>query len=572
MRRIGTLISLAIALVAASIVTSGAGADDVRTYKIEMYNAFGIVDQSEVRVAGVNAGVVTDLGLNAAKQAIVEVELSGDLAVLGDETTCSSEPQSLIAEYFIDCVPAGQPLADGATIPASRVTQTVQPDLVQNTLRDPFRDRLRLLINEFGTGLAGNSDALNEAIRLGAPALTELQGATATLARQRNMIRDLQSDSRQVIDELAKRREDVVRFIDEAEDLASISNTRSDDVGQNFERLDDFLAELEPTLAELDHLAREQTPLLTDLGAAAPELNRLATSLPPFNREAEGALTTLGDAADVGRRALGMRGQEVISSLARAGRNAPVTAEVLADLVRDLDDPRRAVEIDERVADVTDRTSTEPGTRNTMGYTGLEGLLNYGYYQALALNQFDQSSHMLHIGLYEVNTGDCGTFSSGRDPATGAIDVPLQPGATEISLENAADCMSWLGPNQPGITEDLNLPKYDPSVCPDGTEPAAAAAELCSPGGAGTRRGGARAKAGKPGANAGTPGAQPGGGPAGPGLPQTPEDIREQLEDLLDLPDGVLDKSGLGKQGGRGGIGAGADKAAEDLLDFLFKP
>ncbi|MDQ3571327.1 MAG: MlaD family protein [Actinomycetota bacterium] len=571
MRRIGALISLAVALVAATIATSGAGADDVRTYKIEMYNAFGIVDQSEVRVAGVNAGVVTDLGLNAAKQAVVEVELSGDLAVLGSDTTCASEPQSLIAEYFIDCEPAGEPLPEGATIPASRVTQTVQPDLVQNTLRDPFRDRLRLLINEFGTGLAGNSDALNDAIRLGAPALTELQGATATLARQRNMIRDLQSDSREVIDELAKRREDVVRFIDEAEDLASISNTRSDDVGHNFERLDDFLAELEPTLAELDNLAREQTPLLSDLGAAAPELNRLATSLPPFNREALGALTTLGDAADVGRRALGARGQAVIASLARAGRNAPITAEILADLLRDLDDPRRAVEIDERVADVTDRTSTEPGTRNTMGYTGLEGFMNYAYYQALALNQFDQVGHMLHIGLYEANTGDCGAFSSGRDPATGELKIPLQPGATEVSLENAADCISWLGPKQPGITEDLNLPKYHPSVCPEGTKPEAARIELCDPDDATSRAAGSRANRSGRSANAGGPGERPGSLP-GPGLPQTPEDIRGQLEDLLDLPDGVLDRGALGKRGGKGGIRAGADRAAEDLLDFLFKP
>ena len=131
-----------------------------------------------MRVAGVNAGTVTDLDINADKRAVVTVELTGRARRRSaTETTCSSEPQSLIAEYFIDCEPAGPPIARTTTrtiradIPASQVTQTVQNDLVQNTLREPFKRAAALLINEFGTALAGNPENLNEAIRLGAPAL-----------------------------------------------------------------------------------------------------------------------------------------------------------------------------------------------------------------------------------------------------------------------------------------------------------------------------------------------------------------------------------------------------------------
>ena len=104
--------------------------------------------------------------------------------MLGKDTSCSSEPQSLIAEYFIACEPAGPPLPDGGQIPASQVAQTVQNDLVQNTLRESYKQRLQLLINEFGTALAGNADSLNEAIRLGAPALTQLRKVTSILASQ----------------------------------------------------------------------------------------------------------------------------------------------------------------------------------------------------------------------------------------------------------------------------------------------------------------------------------------------------------------------------------------------------
>ena len=161
-------------------VAATAGADDTHTYTIELDNAFGIVKDSEVRIAGVTSGTVSALSINDQKRAVITVEVSGPLAQLGVDTECSSEPQSLIAEYFIDCQPKGEPIPtedeptaddDLATIepniPVEQTTQTVQADLVQNTLREPFKRRLQLLINEFGTALAGNSQNLNDAIRRG---------------------------------------------------------------------------------------------------------------------------------------------------------------------------------------------------------------------------------------------------------------------------------------------------------------------------------------------------------------------------------------------------------------------
>ena len=601
-------IALAFTVLAAGIgglAAASAGADDTRTYEIEMYNAFGIVDQSDVRIAGVNAGEVSDLDITPEKTAIVTVELSGDLGTLGEDTKCSTEPQSLIAEYFISCDPAGPPLeedddnsGDGPPdpdIPASQVRQTVQQDLVQNTLREPFKRRLQLIVNEFGTALAGNSERLNEAIRLGAPTLTQLQKVTSILASQNTIIRDLQADSDRVIGELAANREDVVRFVEEARDTAEASASRREDLSRDFEILDDFLAELQPTLAELEIVAREQTPLLTDLRAAAPGLNQLAVNLPAFNRATEGSLDSLGEASVVGETAL-RRGADEIEQLADAGRRAPVTAEILADLFRDLDDPRRAVEIDDRVPGVTGRTNPKPGKKDTKGYTGLEGLLNYVHYQSGALNQYDQLGHSLHFTLYTVFTGPCGHFSSGHDVATGNPGVPAEGGGTTTNLLEAARCVGWLGANQPGLNEDLNLPAYDPSVCPNGTEPEAAH-ELCDPNRPARKNaksGNGSADDGRGEGGGGEGGSQPGDGGGGPtneppgGQPDAPDGPLpdDLLEDLLDVPNSALEDlpqelqdsllqlgSGLKNSGGSGGAGAsggGTGAAAQDLLDFLF--
>jgi ABC-type transporter Mla subunit MlaD len=479
MRRLALIV--AVLGLAVGGLAAAAGADEDRTYTIELDNAFGIVEGSEVRVAGVTQGTVTRLDVNAAKRAVVTAELTGPMSLLGEDTICSSEPQSLIGEYFLDCDPSGAPLEPSGEvsdpdIPVAQTRQTVQADLVQNTLRQPFSDRLRIVINEFGTALAGNPENLNAAIRRGAPALRELRTSLRILGDQNRIIRDLIADADRVTVPLAERREDVARFIREARDTAVASAARRDDLSRDFEILDDFLAELRPAMVRLGGLAREQTPLLADLRASAPGLNRLATRLPAFGDSARVALDSLGRAGVVGRRAL-RHGRDEIRTLRRASRDAPATAASLADLLRDLDDPRRAVEIDRRAGEDTGRTSTRPGRRDTMGYTGLEGLLNYLYYQTGALNQFDQVSHLLHFSLYEVDSGPCGHQTTGGRPGDPEFGVPASSGGQTTNLLQAHPCVSWLGSNQPRLNEPLELPPYDPSVCDEGSD----APELCAP-------------------------------------------------------------------------------------------
>ena len=573
MRRIALILALVAACgsVFAATVTAD---EESHTYQLEMFNAFGIVEGSEVKVAGVNTGTVEALEVSPNKTAYVEVKLTGPLAVLGVDTQCSSEPQSLIAEYFIDCQPAGEPAEEGEVL-KNKVAQTVQPDLVQNTLREPFKDRLALLINEFGTALAGNPENLNEAIRLGAPALEDLHDALKLLARQNTVIRGLNVNSDKIIGTLAERRDDVTAFIENAGEAAEVSAAESDNLSQNFDKLDDFLAELEPTMVELENTAIQTTPLLTDLRGAAPQLNELATSLPAFNRATQDSLVSLGRAADPGRRALrkGVR-NGTFEALAGAADQGPRTVELLSDFLRDLDDPRRVVEYDTRAEKTcSDKTLScfNTGRRGPTGYTGFEGLLNYAYYQAGALNQYDELGHLLHFSLFDVFEGPCGSFNAEQS-------FPKEGGGRTNNLLEADNCVSGLGRNQPGITagqseDDLGIPPYDPAACPNGSTDH----EICDPNGA--RRASSASErssgAARGSASAGA-GSDEDGATSVPGLPDLPGDLPVDpndpaagLNDVLnDLP------GGLGKGGKKGGNAGsvGSGQAANDLLDFLFTP
>src|SRR5262249_61600336 len=155
---------------------------------------------------GAKAGTITDLDITPQKTAMVKVEEEGNFPPFKADASCSSEPQSLIAEYFLDCDPghSTQPLT--GPIPAARNKTTVQPDLAQNTLREPFRERLQLLINEFGTALDGNAENLNAAIRAGAPALQQLKQVLNILGQQNHTIAELNTNADTIFQQLANRR------------------------------------------------------------------------------------------------------------------------------------------------------------------------------------------------------------------------------------------------------------------------------------------------------------------------------------------------------------------------------
>jgi ABC-type transporter Mla subunit MlaD len=520
MKRI--LVTLGLIAAAAASAVTVAGAADSRTYQAELFNAFGLVKGSELRVAGAKAGTITDLEVTPQKTALVSFEVDPEFPEFKADASCSSEPQSLIAEYFLDCQPGISPDPLEGPIPAAQNKTTVQPDLAQNTLREPFKDRLQLLINEFGTALDANAENLNAAIRSGAPALRELKQVLNILGRQNTTIAQLNADSDAIFAQLADRREDVVNFIDNAGRTAAISAERSEDLSRNFDLLDDFLAELQPTMVELEKLARFQTPLLTDLRAAAPGLNKLATNLPPFNRGTRDSLLSLGRAAAVGKVALD-KSKEEIAALNQTSTKAYPAADEVAKFLESIDDPSNATEedcdarrdlrdqpgeADRRVALLEQKLGTnltgdqslpdcDAGTGSgNPGYTGMEGLLNYAYTQTLSLNLFDQLGHGLALTLGSAPGGErggaCG-YQAGQEVPAKGFNTNHE---TTTDPTNFAECAGILGDRQPNINYAANpsglfgnLGPYHPSVCPDGsTRPsicdpnaAAAAATIAPP-------------------------------------------------------------------------------------------
>ena len=363
MRRALAISALLAACVCAVVFTTGASDERTKgfTYKIEFDNAFGLVEGGDFRIGGVKAGKTSKFEVTPATgdkppRAIVTAEVSepgfDDLRAGSREeggANCTIKPQSLIGEYYVDCQTGSNPekLKSGDTIPVENNESTIPQDIVNNILRRPPRERLRLIIGTLGAGLAGNPENLREALRRAHPGLRETSKVLRILGRQNRVIENFIVDSDTVVRELEANKRDVVRWVRESADAAEISASRRESIEASFQRLPTFLDELRPTMARLEELADEQIPLLTDLERGAPHLNEFFTRLGPFSEASRPALRSLGDAAEAGTKAF-EAGAEEVAELRELSKDAPGTAKPLRQFLETLDDRRRYIEFYER--------------------------------------------------------------------------------------------------------------------------------------------------------------------------------------------------------------------------------
>jgi ABC-type transporter Mla subunit MlaD len=443
-------------VVAAGVAVTVAGRSQRESkgfrFKIAFDNAFGLTEGGDLRIGGVKAGRTTKFHISKGPEcqgstpgdgpprtcAIVDSQITEEgFKDLRTDAKCDVRQQSLIGEYYVDCQPGHAPgqLAPNSTITDTHTGSTIPADLVNDILRRPYRDRLRLIIAELGTGLAGRPQDVSELLKRADPGLRETRKVLQILGNQREIIKNFISNSNTVVRELDKKKHDLQRWVVESGRAAEVSASRREAIAAGFQRLPTFLDELRGTMVRLEDLTDAQTPLLRDLHTAAPDLTTFFKRLGSFSEASRPAFRSLGDLSTAGIRAV-RNSRDEIAMLRKLASYAPGTAKPLRQLLQTLDNRKRSTENNPMAAQTAPPRPDPTSNARGRGFTGFEALLSYPFWQVLSLNQFDNVGHVLRAVL--LADPECGDFLN---------DLKSTP-----EERRKRRCANFLGPNQPGIT------------------------------------------------------------------------------------------------------------------------
>lgn len=433
MRRALAITCVLIAAAALAFFATGSG--DGGGYKIRAIfdNAAFVIKGEDVKVAGVKVGAIESLDVTADKKAAVVLDITdGGYHNFRKDASCTIRPQGLIGEKFIECRPTiplgigGKPapllskVARGPgkgqwLLPSSNTSKPIDLDLINDIARLPYRQRFTIILNELGTGLAGNGENLNEALRNADPAFKELQNVVALLASENKTLARLAKDGDTVLQPLARERAHFAGFIKNSGVAAQATAERSADLEKDFNKFPAFLRKFGPTMEALNRFNHSLIPISSSFTRGATSINSFVTGTPAFTGASTKALTSLGNTADVAGPAL-QKSQPLLSDLGGLAKNARPLTTNLSSLLTSFRDQ-----------------------------SGLKRFLDFVYYVAGTTNGVNEFGHYLRAQLV-LNV--CATYVEKNDQSCtakfdkdfGAVTAPA--GAGKVASVGSAGATS----------------------------------------------------------------------------------------------------------------------------------
>jgi phospholipid/cholesterol/gamma-HCH transport system substrate-binding protein len=410
MRRMATS---ALVLVAAGVLAAAGPVvgDDGGPYEVRAIfdNGNFLVTGEEVRIAGARVGTISEVDVSGEDE-IVSLE-DGPEAIPGkavvvmriddpafqdfrEDASCLIRPQSLLGEKFVECIPTqpraagteppppieeideGEPGEGQRLLPLENNGKSVDLDLIQNIQRLPYAERFRIILNELGAGLAARGEDLAAIVERGNPALRQTNRVLAILARQNRVLAQLAVDSDTVLAPLARERERVAGFIENAGDTAAAAAERRGDLAAGLRRLAPALRDVRLTMNALRSFSNRARPTIAAFGQAAPALTRATAATGPLARSATTSLLSLGNAAEASQPKL-RNADPILRKLRRLGHATRPAAVSLQELLRSL--------------------------RRTQGF---ERIMDFLFFTVGTTNGFDQFGHYLRAILTNNNCND----------------------------------------------------------------------------------------------------------------------------------------------------------------------
>jgi phospholipid/cholesterol/gamma-HCH transport system substrate-binding protein len=270
-------------------------------FKVAFPEAALLVEEADVRMAGVNIGKVKSKELSEdERRTVAEIEVDSRFAPIPRNTRAVLRQKSLLGEAYVALSPGSRDsgdLPDGGTLPGSQVEETAQLDEIFGIFDERTRENFRAWLHESGIATSGQYGSdLNDALGNAAPFFRDGADLLRPLDEQELALRRLVRNTGRVFDAVSAEQGDLRRLIVGGEATFSALASRDQALAETFQILPTFLRETHTTVRRLESFARETDPLvrdlrgpaddlaptLRDLGDLAPELEQLFHDIDPL--------------------------------------------------------------------------------------------------------------------------------------------------------------------------------------------------------------------------------------------------------------------------------------------------
>ena len=255
--------------------------------------------ESDVRISNVSVGKVKAIDLNTGDSnssgdtgtSTATIEIDPQYAPIPADTHAMLRQKTLLGETYVELTPgtrSGSDLAEGATLPAAQVAESVQLDEIFRSLDERTRLAFRVWMQGSAAATEGNGYAISTSLGTLEPFTADASKLVQTLATQDAAVSGLLRNGGEVFQALSERRGQLRGLIQNADTVFTTTGNRNQDLRDLFVALPTFLRESRLTLRKLDNFSATAQPVVKSMLPASKQLSGVFEQVAQLSPQAEG--------------------------------------------------------------------------------------------------------------------------------------------------------------------------------------------------------------------------------------------------------------------------------------------
>jgi phospholipid/cholesterol/gamma-HCH transport system substrate-binding protein len=282
-------------------------------FRVSFTNASQLADQADVRIAGVSVGKVIGKTLDPQhNRTMVTIQLQNKFAPIHKDARAILRTKTIAGEIYVQLTP-GTPhsptLGDGGLLPRGQVANAVQLDQIFDALDPATRRAFRQWQQQLAIAVKGNDQNLNSVLGNLPTFAADASDLLKVLDIQHTAVVNLVRNGGTVFAALGQNQTALRNLITSGEatfrttaannraisDTFHVFPTFLDETKATMPRLQSFSKDTDPLIRELEPVATNLKPTLTDVRRLAPSLRSFFVNLGPLIAASKTGLPAIRD-------------------------------------------------------------------------------------------------------------------------------------------------------------------------------------------------------------------------------------------------------------------------------------